>query len=359
MSDQINVSKNSLGFDEQPAQSHMPGDSSSANDAQATQDRAEASASHTNLEDSELVVITGMSGAGRTEAMHTFEDMGYYCIDNLPPSLLMSLIKSKDVPRRSDGTSRIAVVCDAREAANFAELLSELRRLHKAGFPYSVLFLDANDQTLTARYKASRRRHPLATDGHTSTLQAIHKEREVLADLRGISDLTIDTSGLRPIELRRQIRDHYSDESMQDGMSVIVYSFGFKHGPVLDADIVIDVRFLPNPYYDPQMRHLTGLDKPVRDFVLNRPETKEFLATWKRLLSVVMPGYVAEGKQQLIIAVGCTGGQHRSVVLAQKTGEYLKSLGYRVHIEHRDLNLAETHGGSPSVTNRAANKNED
>lgn len=313
-----------------------------AHDTQAMQDRAEARHGDADPANNELVVITGMSGAGRTEAMHTFEDLGYYCIDNLPPSLLINLVKSTDIPRRSDGTAKFAVVCDAREAINFAELLGELRRLRKAGFPYRVLFLDANDQTLTARYKASRRRHPLSLDGHTSTLQAIHKEREILADLRGISDLTIDTSGLRPIELRRQIRDHFSDESMQDGMDVIVYSFGFKHGPVPDADIVIDVRFLPNPYYDPQMRYLTGLDDSVRRFVLNRPETKEFLATWKRLLSVVMPGYVAEGKQQLVIAVGCTGGQHRSVVLAEKTGEYLKSLGYHVHVEHRDMNLAET-----------------
>lgn len=302
-----------------------------------------------NDDEKELVVITGMSGAGRTEAMHTFEDLGYYCIDNLPPSLLMNLVKSKDIPHRKGTSTKFAVVCDAREASNFAELLRELRRLRTSGFPYRVLFLDANDQTLTARYKASRRRHPLARDGRTSTLQAIHKEREVLADLRGISDLTIDTSGLRPIELRRQIRDYFSDESLQDGMNVIVYSFGFKHGSVPDADIVIDVRFLPNPYYDPQMRYLTGLDPQVKKFVLDRPETKEFLATWKRLLSVVMPGYVAEGKQQLIIAVGCTGGQHRSVVLAEQTGTYLKKLGYQVHVEHRDLKVAETHSQSDMV----------
>lgn len=290
----------------------------------------------------DLVIITGMSGAGRTEAMHTFEDLGFFCIDNLPPSLLVSLVTSDSIPgAAAEGRRRLAVVCDARNRSYFRELAHELSKLKDNGITYRIIFMDAADDALLARYKASRRRHPMCTDNHMTIAQGIRKERTMLSELREIANMVIDTTNLRPIELRRTIAHAFEGGSAQDGLGVVVYSFGFKHGAATDADIVIDVRFLPNPYYDPELRHLTGLDDPVRDFVMGRPETQEFMKRWKALLDCVMPGYVAEGKQQLAIAVGCTGGQHRSVAIAEATGAYLKNQGYRVHVSHRDLSRAD------------------
>lgn len=290
----------------------------------------------------DLVIITGMSGAGRTEAMHTFEDLGFFCIDNLPPSLLVSLVTSDSIPgAAADGRRRLAVVCDARNRSYFRELAYELSKLKDNGITYRIIFMDAADDALLARYKASRRRHPMCTDNHMTIAQGIRKERAMLSELREIANMVIDTTNLRPIELRRTIAHAFEGGSAQDGLGVVVYSFGFKHGAATDADIVIDVRFLPNPYYDPELRHLTGLDAPVRDFVMGRPETQEFMKRWKALLDCVMPGYVAEGKQQLAIAVGCTGGQHRSVAIAEATGAYLRNQGYRVHVSHRDLSRAD------------------
>ncbi|MBQ9069188.1 MAG: RNase adapter RapZ [Eggerthellaceae bacterium] len=289
----------------------------------------------------DLVIITGMSGAGRTEAMHTFEDLGYYCIDNLPPTLLPSLVDSSDIPGQSTGKPHLAVVCDARNRDYFAQLDEVLRKMRDQGIEYRIIFLDASDEVLLARYKASRRRHPLCTDNKTTIAQGIDKERTLLSELREIANLIIDTTSMKPIDLHECISDVFSESAPQGGLGVVVYSFGFKHGMAEDADIVIDVRFLPNPYYDPEMRYMTGLDDPVRTFVMERPETVAFISKWQALLDCVMPGYVKEGKQQLAIAVGCTGGQHRSVVLAEATGEYLKSLDYRVHVTHRDLSHAD------------------
>ena len=290
----------------------------------------------------QLVVITGMSGAGRTEAMHTFEDLDYFCIDNLPPKLLLSLVTSDNLPPSYDQGRKLAVVCDVRTSEYFHELIDELGRLKEAGVDYRILFLDASDQVLLARYKASRRRHPMCTDNKMTIAQGIQREREVLTELREASHVVVDTSDIKPMELRDRLRSTFGEVLPQKSLGVVVYSFGFKHGAASDADIVIDVRFLPNPYYIPELRHLTGLDEPIRDFVMERPETKEFLENWERLLECIMEGYVKEGKQQLAIAVGCTGGQHRSVTLAEATGDYLKSIGYRVHVDHRDLSRADT-----------------
>lgn len=290
----------------------------------------------------ELVVITGMSGAGRTETMRIFEDLGYFCIDNLPPKLLLSLVTSDNLPGQQGESRKLAVVCDARTPDYYRELTGELTRLREMGLDYSMIFLDASDQTLLARYKASRRRHPMCTDNKMTIAQGIQREREVLTELKSVSNLLLDTTTMSPAELRTQLNELFSDEEPQRGLGIVVYSFGFKHGAALDADIVIDVRFLPNPYYDPALRHLTGLDQEVNDFVMKHDETQSFLKAWSNLLSCIMPGYVAEGKQQLAIAVGCTGGQHRSVALAEATGEFLKEQGYRVHVSHRDLSRADT-----------------
>lgn len=297
--------------------------------------------------DTDIVIVTGMSGAGRTEAVHAFEDLGFYCIDNLPIALLPHLENlfygeaAHESGTDAEHPRRIAVVCDARLGIFFASLLEERERLRSNGLSVSLLFLDADDAKLLARYKSSRRRHPLCTDGMTIG-QGIEAERSLLAPLKACADNIIDTTSLLPLQLKAKINALYKEESRLSGLAVTVYSFGFKHGAALDADIVIDVRFLPNPYYFESMRHLTGLDSTVRDFVLYREETQEFMIKWKALLDCVMPGYVAEGKQQLAIAIGCTGGQHRSVALAEATGNYLKSKSYCVSIAHRDLALAST-----------------
>ena len=288
----------------------------------------------------DLVIVTGMSGAGRTEAMHVFEDLGYFCVDNLPANLIGNLIELNGLPGGEGEHKRLAVVCDARNGDYFGTLGDQLASLRERGIDYKMLFLDADDEKLVSRYKSSRRRHPLCTDG-TTIAQGIDRERRLLMDLHDAADYVINTTDMLPQKLRSTIRTLFGTGNERRGLSVTVYSFGFKHGAPLDADVVMDVRFLPNPYYDPELRPLTGLDAPVRDYVMLREETIEFCKRWQDLLDVIMPGYVAEGKQQLAIAVGCTGGQHRSVALAESTGDYLKTKGYRVSVAHRDLKLAE------------------
>jgi UPF0042 nucleotide-binding protein len=286
----------------------------------------------------DLVIITGMSGAGRTEAMHTFEDMGYFCIDNLPPSLLLNLVSLAGIP--SGGKRKLAVVCDLRAKEFFPELIEELKHIAEAGLSYAVLFLDSKDEILLSRFKESRRRHPLCDDGMTIA-RGIQRERELLSEAKEIANYVIDTSDVDPRDLRKRIRGLFSSQTDQEGLRVYVFSFGFKHGMPNEADIVIDVRFLPNPFYESKLRPLTGLNQEVASFVLDNDETQRFVASWHQLLDVIMPGYVTEGKQHLSIGVGCTGGQHRSVVLAEDTGAYLRQLGYLVTTTHRDIALAE------------------
>ncbi|MBR2836016.1 MAG: RNase adapter RapZ [Coriobacteriales bacterium] len=282
----------------------------------------------------DVVIVTGMSGAGRTEALHCLEDLGYYCIDNLPPSMIVPLTVLVGLPLEAN--KRLAVVCDVRTEGFFTRLKDELECLTEREIAYEVLFLDANDEALRKRYSSLRRRHPLAEEGITVS-QAIALERERLGSIKEIANIVIDTSDLRAQELRSRIISQFSEKPIRQGINVSVCSFGFKYGIPLDADLVIDVRFLPNPFYDPHMRDLTGFDDPVRDYVMSSNETKKFLEAWYNLLDVVMPGYVNEGKQHLSIAVGCTGGQHRSVTIAEQTGKRLIDQGYNVSISHRDI----------------------
>lgn len=282
----------------------------------------------------ELVVITGMSGAGRSEAIHTFEDLGYFCIDNLPPSFIPQLVDLAELP--GSRARRLAVVSDVRAHEFFAELAGEIKRLEDRGTDSRVLFLEADDETLLRRFKETRRRHPLCDDGE-SVLSGIRAEREAMGEIRARADIVIDTSDMRPQELRQAIRDRFVTDSVAATLSITVSSFGFKYGSPTDADIVMDVRFLPNPHYDPELRPFTGLDAPVREFVLGKPETTTFLERWFALLEDVVPGYVMEGKHHLSIAVGCTGGMHRSVALAEATASFLRDLGYRAAVSHRDI----------------------
>ena len=282
----------------------------------------------------DVVIITGMSGSGRTQAMHVFEDMGYFCIDNLPPRLILQLAEIVGI---NAGVGRhLAVTSDLRSQGLFDELLDAIQTLREHEMTCKVVFLEASDEVLIRRYSENRRRHPLAKRGE-STADAIQRERVALESIRDRADMVIDTSRLRTSALRTRLRQAFSELTDQQLMDVHVFSFGFKHGMPVEADLMIDVRFLPNPFYDPEMRSLTGLDKKVSDFVLEHPKTKEFLTAWYQLLDAVMPGYIAEGKPQLSIAIGCTGGQHRSVAIAEATARYLERQQYHVSTSHRDL----------------------
>ena len=288
----------------------------------------------------EIVIVTGMSGAGRTEAMHVFEDLGFFCVNNLPASLIGNLLALKGMPGQPDASRRLAVVCDARNRDFFPNLKGEVEKLEREGIDVCVLFLDAADDKLVARYEvlaspssAVHRRHHHCAGHRARASDALRSARDG-ASCRRTPPTCSRSSCAKP-----SARFSPAETSVA-AWPLPVYSFGFKHGAPTDADLVMDVRFLPNPYYGSDLRFLTGLDAPVRDFVMYREETVEFVKRWRALLDCVMPGYVAEGKQQLAIAIGCTGGQHRSVAIAESTGDYLKSNGYRVSVAHRDLKLA-------------------
>ena len=282
----------------------------------------------------DIVIITGLSGSGRTQAMHVLEDMGYFCIDNLPPRLILTIAQLVGI---NAGIGRhLAVTCDLRSQGLFDELFDALGELSAHELTYKIVFLEASDEVLIRRYSENRRRHPLAKDGEP-TATAIARERRQLQSVRERADMVIDTSRMRTATLRNRLTRAFSELTDQQLMDVHVFSFGFKNGMPVEADLMIDVRFLPNPFYDPAMRALTGEDPKVADFVLNHPKTQEFFKAWCQLLDAVMPGYVAEGKSQLSIAIGCTGGQHRSVAIANATAAYLKDHGYHVSISHRDM----------------------
>ena len=295
--------------------------------------KATATEEDVDVVERDLVVITGMSGAGRSEAIHTFEDLGYFCIDNLPPAFISRLVELSDLP--GSRIRRVAVVCDVRGRSFFAELSAALDELDNGGMSYRVLFLEADDKTLITRFKETRRRHPLAEAG--SIAEGIKAERDVLRSIRERADHIIDTSNLMPQELRAVIRQSFAARGSHDALTITVSSFGFKYGVPVDADVMMDVRFLPNPFYVSRLRSKTGLERPVKVFVLDRPETKAFLEKWLDLMDLLLPDYVAEGKTHLHIALGCTGGMHRSVVLAEYTAEHLRASDYAVNVTHRDI----------------------
>ena len=277
-----------------------------------------------------LVIITGMSGAGKTVAIQSFEDMGFFCIDNMPPSLIP---KFWELIKESGKITKIALVVDLRSRSFFEEIQSMLVSIENTNFiDTQVLFLDASDEELVSRYKETRRTHPLAMDGLIT--EGIRKERAILEDLKPKATIVIDTTKLTPRQLREKINQEFKS-STDHGFRVEMVSFGFKYGLPIDADIVMDVRFLPNPHYIADLRPLTGMDQPVYDYVMSFPETEEFYQKFLDLLQTIMPGYVKEGKSSLTVAIGCTGGQHRSVALTERVGQALEK-EYKVNITHRD-----------------------
>ncbi len=284
----------------------------------------------TEVDNLELVIITGMSGAGKTVAIQSFEDMGYFCIDNMPPSLIP---KFWELIKESGKVTKIALVVDLRSRSFFEEIQSMLIDIENTRFiDTKILFLDATDNELVSRYKETRRAHPLAMDGLIT--EGIRKERAILEDLKTKANIVIDTTTLTPRQLREKINQEFRS-SHEHGFRVEVVSFGFKYGLPIDADIVMDVRFLPNPHYIPELRPLTGKDETVYDYVMSFPETEEFYQQFETLLETIMPGYIKEGKSSLTVAIGCTGGQHRSVALSERISAALAK-NYKINVTHRD-----------------------
>ena len=280
-----------------------------------------------------FVIITGISGAGKSEAMKAFEDLGYFCVDNLPPIFLP---KFAELCAQSEGRiNRIALVVDIRGGDFFDSLFSSLELLEEAGYSYKILYLEASDEVLIRRFKESRRRHPLSGEGRI--LDGIKAEKSRLERLKGKASLIIDTSELTVHQLREEITTRFSKLNKQEKMIITVVSFGFRNGLPLDADLIFDVRFLPNPYYVDSLKELDGNYQEVADYVLKWPVTEKYLTKLYHFMEFCIPQYVNEGRLQLVIGIGCTGGKHRSVTIANQLREFLKAKGYKVLVEHRDV----------------------
>ena len=280
----------------------------------------------------ELTIITGLSGAGRSETAKCLEDLGWFVVDNLPPALLATMAEL--VNRSQGAVARIAVVVDVRGRAFFSDLRAGLDELAAKGVHRRILFLEAGDETLVRRFEHVRRPHPLQGDGRV--VDGITRERDLLRELRGEADLVIDTSGLNVHELRDKVGAALSGASSAHLRATVV-SFGFKYGLPVDADMVADCRFLPNPHWEPELRPYTGRDAVIKEFVLGQAGAQEFLDRYDDLLELLVAGFLREGKRYLTIAVGCTGGKHRSVVMAEEIADRLAAEGREVAVVHRDL----------------------
>lgn len=281
----------------------------------------------------QFVIVTGMSGAGKTSVAHILEDIGYYCIDNMPPTLISNFVT---LCQNSNLTmDKIAFVIDARSGDLVTRLGDELTELRKNGNRCEVLFLEASDAYIIKRYKETRRKHPHAGSGRVE--DGISKERKLLEGIRSQADYIIDTSGLLTRQLREQILALFEEHHRYENISINVVSFGFKYGIPLDSDLMFDVRFLPNPFYEPELKSLTGLNREVSDYVLKFDETQEFLRKLEEMVLFLLPQYAEEGKMQLVISIGCTGGKHRSVTVAESLGKFLSEKNYFTVINHRDI----------------------
>jgi UPF0042 nucleotide-binding protein len=287
-----------------------------------------------SVQDADLLVITGMSGAGKSGVANVLEDLGWWVVDNMPPRLLPELVQTvTEVDGDPSTAPRLAIVADVRGGELFAELDQAVQVASTPDRRPTVLFLEASDEVLVRRFESARRPHPLQAGGRI--LDGIRAERSVLAELRSQADLVVDTSALTIHQLGHRVRAAFDAE--QDPLRVIVLSFGFKYGLPVDADLVADLRFLPNPYWVPELRPHTGKDPVVADYVLGQPRAEQFLASYTDVLRTVLPGYVAEGKRFATVAVGCTGGKHRSVAMTEELTKILLAEGFSARSVHRDL----------------------
>ena len=280
-----------------------------------------------------FVIVTGLSGAGKSMAVNALEDIGFFCIDNIPAALLPRIV---DFALQGENQlSRVAVVMDVRGVRSAEELKEALADLDAKKIEYDILFLDANDTVIQRRYKETRRQHPITIAQKVPITEAIRRERALLQPLRDKAKYVIDTSLLSTAQNKERVCSLFLDKG-ESPMALTVVSFGFKYGLPQEADLVLDVRCLPNPFYVPELKYKTGLDQEVVDFVMSHPEAQELLKRYENFLQYALPLYVKEGKSQLTIAVGCTGGKHRSITFARKIAEYCTSLGYEPGVQHRD-----------------------
>jgi UPF0042 nucleotide-binding protein len=280
----------------------------------------------------EIVIISGLSGSGKSAATRCFEDMGYFCVDNLPSQLIPVFA---DLCSKTDTIRRAALVVDVREGTFLHHFPEVLQRLRTEDHPVTLLFLEASDDVLIRRFSESRRPHPLAVNEPLET--GIRREREVLAPLRSLADIQVDTSRISVHELKKYIHDNFQEKRPGGSMVITLVSFGYKYGIPEESDLLFDTRFIQNPFFVDDLKHLTGLDQPVRDFLHARSEYNEFFAKLDDLLLFLIPHYHREGKTYLTISVGCTGGRHRSVAMAQELSDRLTSRGYSIKTKHRDL----------------------
>lgn len=283
-----------------------------------------------------FVIVTGMSGGGKRTALKMLEDAGFYCVDNLPVPLIGKFVELIATPNGE--IQKVALGLDVRADQNFDDAQKSLDKLRETGYIFEILFMDASDETLVKRYKESRRMHPLSSPGDNRIEDGIQKERQILQNIKDKSDYIIDTSKLLTRNLKEELDRIFVNNEEYNSLMISVVSFGFKNGIPADADLVFDVRFLPNPFYIEELKHLTGNDKPVQDYVMQFDEAEVFLTKLIDMLEFLLPGYVNEGKYQLVIAIGCTGGQHRSVTLANELYKRMKNKGnYGLNLSHRDI----------------------
>ncbi|WP_291649811.1 RNase adapter RapZ [Clostridium sp.] len=292
-----------------------------------------------------FIIVTGLSGAGKTEATRSLEDMGYFCVDNLPPKLIP---KFAEACVQSQGKiNKVALVIDIRGGIFFDDLFESLNYLKRQDFKYEILFLDAADEVLVKRFKETRRRHPLAPGSRVIT--GINEERNRLREVKDRADIIIDTSKYAIRDLREEMNKNYGDvKQPEQQLSVTILSFGFKYGIPVDSDLVFDVRFIPNPFYIPDLKPYSGNDEPVKKYVLDQEETKGFIKRADDMLDFLIPNYKKEGKRQLIISVGCTGGRHRSVAIANALYKKLLERNYNASVEHRDIR-EDVHQGAKKL----------